>query len=77
MDDATSSNPLGGRFEDIEGLEYEVGVSWKMFPFVSMRAGYRETTFDFTETNSAKSSDDELDGTIESKGFLLGLGFHF
>lgn len=75
MDD-TSSSGFDGRFEDIDGLEYEVGISWKMAPFISMRAGYRETSFDF-DFDPLEKSDPEVASSIESTGFLLGLGFHF
>jgi hypothetical protein len=101
----------GGTFEDMDGYEYELGVAWKMAPFISAHAGYRMTSIDFTQTDvsvapsslnglgsmggseggathfqsQSKSTQGagsppvlvDVDGDAETKGFFLGLGFHF
>jgi hypothetical protein len=74
LDDAPSVVP-GLRFDEMTGLEYEAGVSWKMAPFVSLRAGYRRNSVDFTLDDGLPGSDPE--DTAESAGFLAGLGLHF
>ncbi len=66
LDDATSA---GATLKDLEGFEYELGVSWKAAPFISFRAGYRENSLDYSSAG--------IDGTAETRGFLLGTGFHF
>jgi opacity protein-like surface antigen len=72
IDDTSSVVPTV-EFEDMDGYEYEMGVSWKFAPFVSLRAGYRETSIDFTQTDGLT----DFDGTAESTGFVAGLGVHF
>lgn len=69
LDDVADVNGTNPPFEDLESTEYEVGVSWKAAPFVSVKAGWRETSVDFTQGG--------FDGSAESSGFLVGLGFHF
>lgn len=69
LDTTAAADGISGPFEDVESMEYELGVSWKAAPFVSVRAGYRETSVDFVQDGGG--------GTAESSGFLLGLGFHF
>ena len=63
----------GMKLEDMDGYEYELGVSWKFMPLLSLRAGYRETSIDFTETDGVT----DTNGSAESTGFLAGLGIHF
>ncbi len=56
---------------DMAAQEIEAGVVFDPFPSFSVRAGYRSFSLDF---------DDEVDGNnqrAESKGFLLGAGFHW
>jgi hypothetical protein len=74
LDDAMDSNNLGGRFEDLSGVEAEIGVSWTIFPFVSLRAGYRVHDVDYTLVDPAGG---RQDGEVESAGVLAGLSFHF
>ena len=59
----------------MEGLEYELGVQWKMLPFMSMRAGYRANIVDLTLVDVSQGL--EQSEEVESSGFLAGLGFHF
>ena len=79
LDEANASNPQLGRFEDLDGHEYEIGVSWKVFPFMSMRAGYRTYNVNFNETgiDPLLGIGTELSGEVESDGFLLGLSARF
>lgn len=110
LDDAPATDPAAGTFEDMKGYEYELGVAWKMAPFISARAGYRMASLDFTQTgvSSSPTVDPELgfagggnsgfaipqlggnstsgagspvltdySGDAQSKGFFVGLGFHF
>lgn len=74
LDDAPAVQASDGRFFDMTGMEFEVGVSWKMFPFVNLRAGYREHSVDFTREDSLSN---RFEGTAESSGFLAGLTFNF
>lgn len=63
MDDASG-------FEDIQGNEFEAGISYDPAPFVSLRAGFRQITLDFNDPNGLNSSS-------ESRGFVLGGGIHW
>lgn len=73
LDDADAMSSGDGRFTEIDGLEYEAGLFWKMFPFVNMRAGYRATEIDFTRVNTLAS----FSGTAKTDGFFAGVGIHF
>ena len=73
MGDASDSLTLD-EYNDMDGLEYEVGVSWKPAPFVSVRGGYRENQLDYTRRDLGGAENDE---SSDSSGFLLGVGFHF
>jgi hypothetical protein len=77
--DAPAEDPALGRFEDLDGYELEAGVSLKMAPFVSFRAGYRAQSINFTRTGFEPIPDGPtaLDGEAESTGFLAGLTFRF
>jgi hypothetical protein len=79
LDDAPAVDPLLGYFEDMTGYEVETGVSWKMAPFISLRAGYRAQSIDFTRTGFEPVPDGPtaVDGEAESSGFLAGLTFRF
>lgn len=79
MDDADAVVAGLGRFEDVSGHEYELGVSWKMAPFVSLRAGYRSNNVEFTQTglDPLLGFGAEMDGEVESGGFLGGLSLRF
>jgi hypothetical protein len=50
---------------DIEGTEYQVGVSLTPFPFLNVRLGYRMLDLDFRG------------GSQQSDGYLLGAAIHF
>ena len=75
MDDATGSLPTPDTYDDMDGLEFELGLSWKPAPFISLRGGYRESRLDYTRVPSGGGS--ETDESSESSGYLLGAGFHF
>jgi opacity protein-like surface antigen len=79
LDDAPAVDPLLGHFENLDGYEFETGVSWKIAPFMSLRAGYRTQTINFTMTGFEPIPDGptEIDGETESSGFLAGLTFRF
>ncbi len=74
MDDATGSSVNSDAYNDMDGLEFELGVSWKPAPFISVRGGYRENQLDYTRVELGGAESDE---SSESSGFLLGVGFHF
>jgi opacity protein-like surface antigen len=74
LDDGEALNPLDGNFTDMTGFEYEAGVSVKMAPFLSLRAGYRAQKVDFTRVDLVGA---EFDGDSESSGFLAGLTVRF
>ncbi len=73
-DDADAMVAADGRFSDIDGHEYEVGVFWKMFPFVNMRAGFRASEIGFTRVDAVGTS---FDGTADTEGWFAGVGIHF
>jgi hypothetical protein len=79
LDDATATTVGFGQFESMSGYEYELGVSWKMFPFVQLRAGYRMHSIDFDQAglDPLLGFGTEMAGTAESSGFLAGLTFNF
>jgi hypothetical protein len=95
-------------FRDVTGYEYEFGVAWNVMLHMSLRAGYRADSVDYTEPEtvltgggtapskigtggnsgigipggpspgSGGQAVNELgDGSTESKGFFVGLGFRF
>jgi len=74
MGDASDSV---NEYSDMDGLEYEVGVSWKPAPFISVRGGYREAQLDYTRVEFGGAETSESSESSESSGFLLGVGFHF
>ena len=76
LKDAESSSGVDGRFEEMEGHEYEVGVSWKMMPFVSLRAGYRVHSVDFVRTDFDLLGT-TVAGNAETAGYLAGLTVRF
>lgn len=79
LDDAPAVDPLLGNFEDLDGHEFEAGVSWKIAPFLSLRAGYREQVINFTRTDfiPLPGEDSEVAGDATTEGFLLGLSVRF
>lgn len=79
LDDAAADTPGFGQFEDLSGMEYEVGVSWKMFPFVQLRAGFRDQEVEFNQTgiDPLLGFGTQMEGTAESSGVLAGLTFNF
>lgn len=79
LDEAVATTVGFGRFEDLSGQEYELGVSWKMAPFVNLRAGYRmhRVEFDQTGLDPMLGFGNAQSGTAESDGYLLGLVFNF
>lgn len=76
MDEADSTTGVDGRFVDLSGHEYEVGVSWKIAPFLSLRTGFRSHSMDFVRTDFDLSGT-EVDGEAESTGYLAGLTVRF
>ncbi|HED14729.1 MAG TPA: hypothetical protein ENI62_13930 [Gammaproteobacteria bacterium] len=57
-------------YQDVSGTEHEAGISITPFPFLSLRAGYRRFSLDFTNATG-------LGDSTESNGFILGAGFHW
>jgi hypothetical protein len=47
---ADTAGPTGA-LEQLDGYEYEVGVAWGAAPFLSVRAGWRESTVGYTEAS--------------------------
>ncbi len=73
LDDTEATDPGLGQFEDMDGHILEAGISWKLAPFVGMRAGYRLQNVSFTRT----VLDTQYEGEAEADGFLLGLCVRF
>ncbi len=79
LKDAPATDPGLGRFEELEGTELELGLSWKMLPVISLRAGYRTQSVDFLRTGFTPlpGQGGQMDGQVESDGFLVGLTARF
>jgi hypothetical protein len=79
LDDAQPSDPMFGEYEDLSAYQLELGVSWKAAPFLSVRGGYMTYATDFRQTgiDPLLGVGTELDGEVESKGFLVGLSARF
>ena len=73
LEDTTAIDPIVGEFTDMEGFEWEIGVAFEPAPFISIRAGYRDCSLDFTRLVTGT----QIPGTVESSGYLLGLGVTF
>lgn len=54
-----------GALRDMEGTEYQVGVSLTPFPFLNLRLGYRVFELDYAG------------GSRETDGYILGGAVHF
>jgi hypothetical protein len=76
LEDAASLHPAGGRFENMEAYEFEVGFAFEPTRFLSVRGGYRDCSLDYTRLGF-DTQGTELPGTVQSSGFLLGLGIYF
>jgi hypothetical protein len=72
--DGYSPDQSADVYTDLEGREYEVGVSWTVLPFFDTRLSYRVTELDFTREPGLFPT---YEGTVENEGFLIGMGFHF
>jgi len=79
LDDASALDPMYGQFQDMSGMEYEVGISVKPAPFMNIRAGYRAHSVDFMQTglDPLLGLGPDMDGSAESNGLLLGAVFNF
>jgi hypothetical protein len=59
-----------GQRTDLNGNEYEAGLSYDPFPFLSLRAGYRRFKLDFDDDTGSGIS-------TETRGFTFGAGLHW
>ncbi len=59
-----------GQRTDLNGNEYEAGLSYDPFPFLSLRAGYRRFKLDFDDDTGSGVS-------TETRGFIFGAGLHW
>jgi len=59
-----------GQRTDLNGNEYEAGLSYDPFPFLSLRAGYRRFKLDFDDSTGTGISS-------ETRGFIFGAGLHW
>lgn len=55
--------------DDISGLEFETGVVFNPFPFLSIRAGYRRFKLDYNLSGGS--------GNTTSQGLVIGTGIHW
>ena len=69
MDDIDPS--VGPTLEDVEAVEFEVGVQWRVAPFLHFRLAWHSIEFDM----EAQGSGAEV--TTTSDGLVLGVGVHF
>lgn len=56
---------------NVDGTEFEAGLSFDPLPFFSLRAGYRKFKIDYT--NNYNNNDE----SARSTGFVIGAGFHW
>ena len=56
---------------NVDGTEFEAGLSFDPLPFLSVRAGYRKFKIDYT---NELNNDDE---SAKSTGFVIGAGLHW
>jgi len=71
------STASGASYTDMKGLEYEVGVAFRLAPFVALHAGYRAQEVAFTESSlvgpgSGVSPTDTLSPAAASIGGKMG-----
>jgi hypothetical protein len=76
IEDTAAVDPRLGRFEDMEAFEFEVGFAFEPAPFLSVRGGYRDCSLDYTRL-AFDTQGTQLPGSVQSSGFLLGLGIYF
>ena len=74
LDNSAAMIAADGTFQDLEGTEFEVGIAWKAFPFVNLRAGLRTTSVDFTRVTPAA---ERFEGEADTEGFFGGLSVTF
>jgi len=76
LDDVQSSNLESPNLTDLSAMEVELGVSWTMIPTVSLRAGYRATSTDFSMVSTLLSapSSPVISGGGSGTADTLGLG---
>ena len=56
---------------NVDGKEFEAGLSYDPLPFFSLRAGYRKFKIDYTNNKNDK------DESAGSTGFVIGAGFRW
>lgn len=77
LDDAPAVEPTDGTFEDVQGFEYELGFRWSVAPFVSVRAGYRVHSVDFTQNMTGVAPTAAGSGNSgDQGGGLVGLAMN-
>jgi len=79
LDDAKSIDPALGEFRDMTGYELDAGVAWTILPFLSMRAGYRTQAIEYTRGGYVPLPGEpaQMDGEVDSSGYVAGLAFRF
>lgn len=60
LDDTPAT--FGGDFQDMEAMEYELGLAFKVAPFMSVKAGWRSHALDYTLPAFEGSPTDAPDG---------------
>lgn len=56
---------------NVDGKEFEAGLSFDPLPFFSLRAGYRKIKIDYTNNLN------DTGESARSTGFVIGAGFHW
>ena len=69
MDDIEPAT--GPTLEDVEAMEFEVGVQWRAAPFLHFRLAWHSVEFDMATQGTGANV------TTTSDGVVLGMGFHF
>ena len=67
----------GGRFQDVEGREWELGARVKIGPWLHLRGGWRKSRYEFTQIEPGVPQAIRLDGEVKAGGFFAGIGIHF
>jgi hypothetical protein len=79
LDDTRSTDPALGEFRDMHGYELDAGVACTILPFISLRAGYRSQSIDYTRSGFVPlpGEPSQMDGQVDSSGYIAGLSFRF
>jgi hypothetical protein len=68
-----STDTSGGQLNDLSAYEVEMGVGWKLLPWITFKGGYRVSTVDFTQSVATPASATSGFTTTTGGGGFIGL----